>query len=105
MRLFSEMNREELRREVDRLEREMHRARKNGLVSELEILRQRLNLAKSYLTDPKRIQPGSTYEVEGSDKPFIVEYLRGVMAWGHWEGETESVALPIGILKPLNPAD
>ena len=105
MRLFSEMNREELRREIERLEREMRRARRNGLVSELEILRQRINLAKSYLTDPKRIRPGSRYRVEGSDKPFYVEYLRGVMAWGHWEGDTEPVAIPIGILKPMEPAD
>ncbi|GAA5346906.1 DUF1811 family protein [Planifilum fimeticola] len=105
MRLFSDMNREELRREIERLEREMRQARRNGLVSELEILRQRINLAKSYLTDPERIRPGLSYEVEGSDKPFFVEYLRGVMAWGHWEGETESVALPIGILKPVEPSD
>src|SRR5690606_29245213 len=36
MRLFSEMNREELRREIERLEEEMRRARRNGFVSELE---------------------------------------------------------------------
>jgi hypothetical protein len=105
MRLFSEMNREELRREIERLEEEMRRARRNGFESELEILRQRINLAKSYLTDPNQIRPGAKYEVEGSDKPFFVEYLRGVMAWGHWEGDAEPVALPIGILKPLGPED
>jgi len=71
------MNREELRREIERLEEEMRRARRNGFESELEILRQRINLAKSYLTDPNQIRPGAKYEVEGSDKPFFVEYLRG----------------------------
>ncbi len=81
MRLFSEMNREELRREIERLEEEMRRARRNGFVSELEILRQRINLAKSYLTDPNQIRPGAKYEVEGSDKPFFVEY-----SGGSWPG-------------------
>ncbi len=55
--------------------------------------------------DPHQIKPGRRYKAEGSDKPFLVEYLRGVMAWGHWEGEAESVALPIGILKPDEPVD
>jgi len=105
MRLFSEMNEEELRREIGRLEEEWKRAQRKGLLSEQEILRQRLNMAKSYLMDPHQIKPGRRYKAEGSDKPFLVEYLRGVMAWGHWEGEAESVALPIGILNPDEPVD
>jgi hypothetical protein len=105
MRLFSEMNEEELRREVLRLEAELQREQRKGLSSKQEILRQRLNLAKSYLTNPDQIKPGHKYRAEGSDKPFFVEYLRGVMAWGHWEGDAESVALPIGILKSEEPVD
>lgn len=105
MRLFSEMNEEELRREIKRLEAEERRAKRKGSPSEQEILRQRINLSKSYLTDPARIQPGRKYQVEGSNRRFYVDYLRGVMAWGHWEGETEAVALPIGILNPDEPVD
>src|SRR5690606_41190599 len=51
MRLFSEMNREELRREIERLEEEMRRARRNGFEAEWKSPAQRLNLANSYRTD------------------------------------------------------
>lgn len=99
MRLFSQMDQQEILSEITRLEKEINRAEKKGMTSEVDLLRQKKNMARSYLVDPQKIQPGTWYKVEGTEDRFYVEYLRGVMAWGNWEGSLELVAIPIGIIR------
>lgn len=99
MRLFSQMSRDELIEEISLLEKELAKAEKMGRKSEANILRQRRNMARSYLVDPHIIQPGATYKVEGAEKTFQVEYLKGIMAWGKWEGSQELVAIPIALIQ------
>ncbi|MDN4594286.1 DUF1811 family protein [Polycladomyces subterraneus] len=99
MKLFSQMSEEELRLEIDRLQMEETRARRFGMTSEAEVLRQRRALARSYLTDASRIQSGVVYEVEDHPDRFHVEKINGVMAWGKWEGGRETVAIPISLIR------
>lgn len=64
MKWLSQMSAEELRLEIDRLQLEESRARRFGLTSEAEVLRQHRTFARSYLMDVSHIQPGALYEVE-----------------------------------------
>ncbi|GAB7389052.1 hypothetical protein BSNK01_28900 [Bacillaceae bacterium] len=98
MKRFSEMKEEELRRQLDELEREVRRLRAAGNTSELAIVERKYYLAKSYLIDPREIVPGETYCVEGERRLFRVDYLNGVMAWGRLEGSFEQTAYPIAML-------
>lgn len=97
---YSNMSREELEEEIRRLEMEESRARRSAMPGEEAVIRQKINFAKSYLTDPDTIRPGDRFAVEGDSRLFEVEYLRGVMAWGRWQDEQVLSALPIGILIP-----
>ncbi|GAB6936438.1 MAG: DUF1811 family protein [Bacillota bacterium] len=97
-RRLSDLTPDELRREIDRLQRDVETKRNQGLMAEAEVLEQRLFLAKSYLCDPRAFRPGETYRVVGEDRPFRLDFVRGVMAWGHLEGETEARAFPLGRL-------
>lgn len=99
MKLFSQMSEEELRLEIERLQLEEARARRFGMTSEAEVLRQRRALARSYLTDATRIRTGDVYEVEDHPNRFHVEKINGVMAWGKWEGRWETVAIPISLIR------
>ncbi|MFD1434669.1 DUF1811 family protein [Kroppenstedtia eburnea] len=102
---YSNMSREELEEEIRRLEMEESRARRSAIPGEEAVIRQKINFAKSYLTDPDTIRPGDRFAVEGDSRLFEVEYLRGVMAWGRWQDEQVLSALPIGILIPAPPHD
>jgi hypothetical protein len=99
MKLFSQMSEEELRLEIERLQLEETRARRFGMASEAEVLRQRRVMARSYLTDASRIRTGAVYEVEDHPDRFLVEKINGVMAWGKWEGGRETVAIPISLIR------
>jgi hypothetical protein len=101
MLLFSRMSKEELHREIRRLEQEEKEALRQGWESQVAILRQKVRLARSYLIDPSTVQTNAWYEVEAMPGRFFVRYLNGVMAWGHWEGSKEEMAYPIAALKPI----
>ncbi|WP_141201717.1 DUF1811 family protein [Paludifilum halophilum] len=98
---YSQMAREELLEEIERLRREEERARRQSMTGELDVLRQQIRFARSYLTDSATIQPGGVYDVEGETTRFRVDYLNGVMAWGTFEGSREKAAVPIGIMTPV----
>ncbi|MBO8172301.1 MAG: DUF1811 family protein [Bacillaceae bacterium] len=97
---YSEMSEEELLSEMDKLAREAEEAQKNGNHTLLPILEQKYYMARSYYTDPKTIRENETYQVEGYEESFTVEYLNGVMAWGRFPSSTELTAIPIGRLIP-----
>lgn len=102
MKRYSQMTKEELEQEIKRLEQEEKQARQKSLESEALILRQKRNIARSYLIDPSAISPGKKYHVEGYAGLFTVEYVNGIMAWGTWEGSTEKVAYPLALLMEQN---
>ncbi|SFS31205.1 DUF1811 family protein [Marininema halotolerans] len=100
MQQFSRMSREELQTEIDRLKEAEDQARRSSMIGEEAVIQQQIRLAKSYLTDPDTIHPGTHYKVEGEKSLFLVEYLNGVMAWGTFVDRRIREAVPIGILTP-----
>jgi hypothetical protein len=96
---YSQMMPEELTQTIKELEKQLIEAEKHKLESNAAILRQKITLAKSYLQDPKQIQLGSKYEIEGKTGLFHVEYLNGIYAWGTFEGKREKEAFPLSLLK------
>lgn len=99
MKRYSQMIPEELTHTIKELEKQLAEAEKHKLESNAAILRQKVTLAKSYLIDPKTIQLGSKYEVEGKNSLFQVDYLNGIYAWGMLEGKMEKEAFPLSLLK------
>jgi hypothetical protein len=95
---YGQMERHEIQQEVDRLQRELQLKKDQGMFSEIAILEQKLNLAKSYLIDPGTVKAGSIVSVKGYDEPFHISYTKGVFAWGNFEGETEARAIPFSLL-------
>ncbi|MCH5586157.1 YfhH family protein [Shimazuella sp. AN120528] len=99
MKRYSQMIPEELIKTIKELEKQFVEAESNKLESNAAILRQKINLAKSYLIDPKTIQIGSKYQIDGESGIFQVEYLNGIYAWGTLEGKSEKEAFPLSLLK------
>lgn len=103
MQRFSQMSKDALEMEIERLNREKQKAKDQGLDTQLAILEQKINLARSYLIDSSTVQTSCWYQVEGKNIPFYVEYLNGVMAWGNWEHSGEKAAVPLALLeKPVS---
>lgn len=97
------MSREELLREVDRLRKELAIRQDQGLFNAAAVLEQKINMALSYLQkDDNAIQIGQTYRVDGYPGQFRVRRLKGIMAWGTFDKETEERAFPINLLKPFS---
>ncbi|UOF91636.1 YfhH family protein [Fodinisporobacter ferrooxydans] len=100
MKRYSEMTREEIQLEMQRLREEGMKKHQSGLLSEseLQVLEQKFYLAKSYLVDPKTIVIHGEYRVEGQEEDFCVDHLHGIMAWGNFVSSKEQIAIPIGRL-------
>lgn len=101
MKRYSQMMPEELTYTIKELEKQLLEAEQHKLESNAAILRQKATIAKSYLIDPKTIQIGSKYQVDGNDDLFEVEYLNGIYAWGTLEGKEEKKAFPLSLLKSV----
>lgn len=93
MRRYSEMSREELAAEVEKLEAEK---RKAAFPSQAEMLERKRWMAKAYMLAGEPFPPGM-YRVEGEAEPFELVYLNGVMAWGRMGSENEA-SFPISML-------
>jgi hypothetical protein len=102
MMLFSHMTPRQLTAAIARLEREEREAEREGLPSKVAVIRQRKNMARSYLIDPATIRQNVWYETEEGGRKFFVERLNGVMAWGRWEGSRAEEAVPIAILTQVS---
>jgi len=99
MQRFSQMSKDALEMEIKRLIRKKQKAKDQGMDTQLAILQQKINIARSYLIDPENIQTSCWYQVKGKNIPFYVEYLNGVMAWGAWENSAEKTAIPLALLE------
>lgn len=105
-KLLSEMTPEELRAEMDDLQRRGQELYDNGDFNEAMVLRTRWYLAASYLMDPSAIETGATYFVEGEPgKTITVTRIDGVMAHGHVSGSFLSGAYPIAMLTKEPPVE
>lgn len=92
------MTPEQLHTLIQTLEQELTAAKQAGRTQEVDILMQKVWIARSYLIDPQVVHPGKTYAVADATDKFTVSYLNGVMAWGQWTGTTTLVAIPIARL-------
>lgn len=96
---MSEMSREELEREMQRLWAQAKKKERAGFFSEANVLEQKFYMAKSYLMDPSQIEIGGQYRVAGEEGIFTVQYLNGVFAWGQLDSDPEKRGFPIGRLE------
>ncbi|WP_054951309.1 DUF1811 family protein [Numidum massiliense] len=95
---FSQMNRDELIQETERLRQEADQKLRAGRFYEVNVLEQQYYFAKSYLVNPKHIVPGTVYHIHGEAGVFKVTYINGVMAWGYLNNEEPERAFPLGRL-------
>jgi hypothetical protein len=95
---YSQMEPEELKKTIDELKTNLTKAKTDQLISETEMLKQKIHLAESYLIDPKTIAVGKYYTMEGYTNLFHVDYLNGIYAWGTFEGKSEKEAFPLSLL-------
>lgn len=98
MKRYSEMDQEELFREMQTLLGEARKKEQAGFFSEANVLEQKYYMAKSYTLNKEHIQIGQEYQVDGESGLFKVAYLNGVFAWGRFAYSEEDEAFPIGRL-------
>ncbi|HJF34126.1 MAG TPA: YfhH family protein [Sporosarcina psychrophila] len=100
---YSAMTEHELRTEIGRLREKARKAEQLGIVNEYAVYQRKVVMAQSYLIDPKTIEPGEIYKIEGDEGMFFqVDYLKGRFAWGYrLGGERADEALPIAMLKSV----
>ena len=101
---YSEMNKEQLQAEAQKLRQESMRKYQAGYISEASVLESKFFMARSYMLDPDDYMSGQEYTVIGYDEPFFVRYLNGIMAWGHFRSSDEEKAFPIGRLEEIAPS-
>jgi hypothetical protein len=99
MALYSNMTREQLQEELDRLQKLGQRAFDEENWSEYETLMTKWYLAKSYnLSESLDIKIGRTYRLAEEYDRLTVTKLEGVMAWGIRESTAEEVSVPMALL-------
>ncbi|WP_367306586.1 DUF1811 family protein [Alicyclobacillus acidocaldarius] len=103
--LYSEMSKEELRREMAELQRKGREAYERENWSEYEIYMTRWYLAKSYeIKDDVHIEIGRTYRIAEEYDRLTVTAIEGVMAWGIRQMTGETAAVPIAQLEEADEA-
>lgn len=100
---YSEMTENELRAEIGKLREKAIKAEQLGIVNEYAVYQRKVMMAQAYLVDPKSIEPGEIYRIDGDEGMFFhVDYLKGRFAWGYrLGGERAEEALPISMLKSV----
>ncbi|GAX90229.1 DUF1811 family protein [Effusibacillus lacus] len=106
-KLLSEMSPEELKLEMERLKQRGLELFEAGDYEEAMVLRTRWYLAASYLMDPKTIEVGGEYFIEGEPGGvFAVSHLDGVMAHGTLSNKPGvPLAYPIAMLTKEPPVE
>ena len=98
-----QMTEHELRTEIGRLREKARKAEQLGILNEYAVYQRKMVMAQSYLIDPKTIEAGEIYRIDGDEGMFFqVDYLKGRFAWGYrLGGERADEALPIAMLKSV----
>lgn len=102
-RSYAEMTEQELRTEIAKLKEKARKAEQLGILNEFAVYERKATMAAAYLIDPKTIEKGEMYRIDGAPGEFFkVEYLKGRFAWGYrLGGDRFEEALPISILLPM----
>ncbi len=100
---YSQMTEHELRTEIGRLREKARKAEQLGNLNEFAVYQRKVVMAQSYLIDPKTIEAGEIYRIDGDEGMFFqVDYLKGRFAWGYRLGGERAVeALPIAMLQSV----
>lgn len=101
---YSDYTVEQLREELGKLKEEALKAEQRGEINKLAIIERKMQMLASYQLHPDDYKSGEIYTLLGDPGyTFEIEYLEGVMAWGHrinllGEKENKETALPISLL-------
>lgn len=104
MARYSDLTTEQLRIEIEKYKKEAQKAEQLGNISEVAINERKVQMLISYMGYPDDYKPGEIYEIRlDPGYTFKVNYVDGVMAWGHRvnllkETLEKEEALPISIL-------
>lgn len=99
MALYSEMTREVLQMELDKLRDQGQKAFDEENWPEYEVLMTKWYLAKSYLIRPTaNIEIGRSYRLTEEYDQLTVSKLEGVMAWGILMSTGMEKAIPLAML-------
>ncbi len=100
---YNDMTEHELRTEIGRLREKARKAEQLGILNEFAVYQRKMVMAQSYMIDPKTIEIGELYRIDGDEGVFFhVDYLKGHFAWGYRLGsERAEEALPIAMLKSV----
>src|SRR5699024_6736882 len=101
---YSDLTTEQLRSEIEKYKKEAQKAEQVGNISEVAINERKVQMLMSYMAYPEDYKPGEVYEIRlDPGYTFKVNYVDGVMAWGHRvnllkETLEKEEALPISLL-------
>lgn len=101
---LSDLTIEQLRSELGKYKEKMQKAEQMGNLSEVAVNERKIQMIMSYMSYPEDFKPGKSYELAGDPGyTFKINYLDGVMAWGHrvnllGEVVEKEEALPISLL-------
>lgn len=104
MTRYSDLTIEQLRAELGVYKEKAQKAEQLGNLSEVAINERKVQMLLSYMAYPEDFKPGKSYEINGDPGyTFKINYLEGVMAWGHRvnllkETLEKEEALPISLL-------
>lgn len=102
---YSDLTVQQLRTELAKCKEEAQKAEQLGEVQKVLILERKIQMLASYLLHPDDFKQGETYKIKGDPGyTFTINFLEGVMAWGHrinllGEKEEKEVALPLALLE------
>ncbi|WP_100489040.1 YfhH family protein [Sporolactobacillus pectinivorans] len=94
---FSEMTPFELTQKIGAFTDQARKSEQLGMVSELAVYERKIDMARAYLMDPEDFKSGQTYFVR--DLAFKIHHMKGILAWGGFEGSEKLYAYPISLLK------
>ncbi|MCL6515734.1 DUF1811 family protein [Alicyclobacillus sp.] len=101
MPLYSEMTKEQLEREMAKLQQEGQQAYDEQDWPRYAVAMQKWYLAKSYLIqDQVRIELGRTYDLAEEPDRLTITRVNGVMAWGIRMSDGTEIAVPLAMLVP-----
>lgn len=101
---YSEYTVEQLREELANLKEKLQTAEQLGEVQKVSIYERKMQIVASYMMNPDEFKRDDIYTLNGDPGyTFKINYINGVMAWGHRINLLNEVseveeALPISML-------
>lgn len=101
---YSDYTVEQLREEVEKLREKALKAESLGEVNRVAINERKIQIVLSYMLNPAEFHPHDVHELNNDPgHTFQIDYINGVMAWGHRinlldEVYEEIEAIPLSLL-------